>query len=108
MIDFDDTTTLIDQGMVSSLDLYYRYGLHPGSFGEALLLGNEILARSRAFHYHRLSSSQGQDIVANMLIFVECYPFFCRGSEETINRWMSHDGLSGASDEIKVLCKLTE
>lgn len=103
------TTITVDHGSIQAIKHYVIYGLDPGSFGRAVILGDYDLARKKAHALLlRLSNLNPEnDIIRNMIDWVEVtLPDFMRSSEENFEEWKSHSGLQGASDEIKLFMKL--
>lgn len=101
---------IVDMGVIDALRLYVLHGLNPGSFGEALLIGD----KERTFvlcHPHLLTVDEGmnQTIVDNMILFVDkIVPDFAKGSREVVKEWERHHGLDRAPDQYKVLMALDE
>lgn len=105
-------TQFADQSVVSALHSYIHYGLHPGSFGYALLLQDRDAAfraahplllypcernqyRGKIFHL-----PAGPSGVENLLWLVENgIPPIAKGSSETIAQWEKHLGLMDISNE---------
>ena len=96
----------LDEGVVEALRHYIEYGLNPGSFGIACLLGNYDLAVSKAHEKLKQPHFGGQDIIFNMVSYASHFPRIMRGDAETIDKWMQHDGLEHAPSSVLVLCKL--
>ncbi len=97
---------LLDSGVWEALVHYLFYGLHPGSFGEACLLGDYDLAFSKAHAKLKEKRSDGVDIIANMITAAEALPDFVRGTPENIKAWLDMGGLKEAPPSVIVLLKL--
>ena len=95
---------LYDNGVLEAIRNYIHYGLDPGSFGYACLLGDLALARTKA-HY-KLLEYPDQDIVANMVEYMEVLPNFITRSAERIDHWIAVGGINGASKGEKALVRL--
>lgn len=107
--------------MLNVLAKYVVFGLHPGTFGAALLCSdvhrlpglasftNPSLAElQHATDKDTYLKNRGQKVWLNMLNFVEenVHPI-CRGDGKKLFNWMDHDGLSGCSKDVLVLFKLS-
>lgn len=94
-----------DQGMMDALHSYWRYGLNPGSFGVACLLGDYTEAYSRS-HFALRIREQQDTIVLNMVSYASYLPAYCRGNLENIARWTHLGGATHAPKDVLMLCKL--
>jgi hypothetical protein len=97
-----------DTDVISSIAFFIIAGLDPGSFGRACLALDEKRAYECA---HRALmpdavGSDGQDIVANILGFVEEYVPSHLHDYQSITTWCEHNGLLGADDTTKVMLHL--
>lgn len=93
----------VDLGVLEDLQFYMELGLEPGGFTTSLLLGDYEEAYRRAHPLLKKEVNGSDDIVFNMLRYVELYvPHVCRGSREKIQAWIQHEGLKGAPDMARV------
>lgn len=96
----------VDSGMWDGIQHYVFLGLHPGSFGEALLLGDYDLAVRRGHAIHRVWRDEYQmDVAANLIQLVQWLPDVCHGTPEKIQRWQQLNGLQG-QPHMRLLFKL--
>lgn len=89
---------------------YAAQGLHPGSFGRALLIGDPVLAECtahRALRPVRRGGTAETDIVANMVALVQQrFPPMMHGSVAVFDTWIGHRGFAQAPPETKALVML--
>lgn len=98
-----------DDNVISALAAYMLRGLDPGGFGRALLLGDLDLAFGRAHPLLKdldsgaptagpFPAPAGPTGVDNLFWFAQnLVPPIARGDQASIDRWMAHDGMNGAS-----------
>jgi len=99
----------VDSGIIESIKHYVMHGLHPGSCGRAIILGDYELAKGTAHALIRrmMQSYPEDDLIQNMIDWVNnTLPEFMRSSEENFINWVDHAGLDGAGDEIRMFIKL--
>jgi len=98
------TEIRVDFSTLQGLGVYVLYGLHPGSFGVNLLVGDLEAARASAHELIR-----DTEIPGNLIDLIQTtLPACCYGSVEAVEAWMAHNGLAGASEDDKMLFKLSE
>lgn len=99
----------VDHGVFEALRNYLLYGLNPGSFGIACLMGDYELAYSKAHsHLKRMSEpdNRQENIILNMVSLASFLPASVAGDYEVINRWCNQGGLANATQSQIVLLKL--
>lgn len=99
----------IDHGLIESIKHYVIHGLHPGSCGKAIILGDYELAKGSAHILIRrmIDRYPEDDLIQNMIDWVNTtLPEFMRSTEENFNNWVDHAGLDGAEDEVRMFMKL--
>lgn len=98
----------IDLGVYESLQAYMQLGLHPGGFAASLLAHRPEEAMQRAHPLIKVPSyGETTSVAENMWTFVQEYiPFVAQGSDEIVQRWIDHNGLSGAPDSVKLVVKV--
>jgi len=104
--DPDHLTT--EKTINQSLLHYFMYGLEPGSFCHALILGDFHLAYQRAHVHLKIHEdrNKGSYPITDLLYLVSHLPEECHGSNEKYLAWINHGGLDGADNRIKVKIKL--
>jgi len=88
----------LDMGVLEALVQYMNHGLNPGSFTIALLI-DDLDSAYRLAHHHLLPHNhpayRGQDVVANMVRFINTYcPPCAHGNQNIVNAWMERGGLN--------------
>lgn len=98
-----DTIYEIDQNVADAIFNYILYGLSPGSFTMAILIGDYEVAYLRA---HPLLL-RDNDYVKETIEFVKNeLPPMAHGNLNNYVEWQAHKGLLEAPDEILVQVKL--
>jgi hypothetical protein len=95
----------LDLGMWDSIQHYVFLGLHPGSYGEALLLGDYELAIQRASPLHEIWRRQGVDVAENFIRIIQWLPDVCHTDPQRIRDWQHRGGLQ-CQPRMRVLFKL--
>jgi hypothetical protein len=96
----DHCALYLDMHVIEALASWVAFGLPPGSFGLALLVQDEEVARQKA---HELLKRPycGHDIIRDSLLFVrKRLPVESYGSSAAILLWSKLGGLSGATIDV--------
>lgn len=96
----------VDTNMWDSLMNYIWYGLHPGSYGERILVHDYEGAIERAHVTIRSwRDSLGDDVTLNMINMLKAFPDVCHGDISRVNEWQAKGGLQN-QPKLRVLFKL--
>lgn len=98
---------VLEHNIVTALAGFMTLGLHPGSFGHALLVGDRDLAFQRAHFIIKREIGEyaepyGPTVVDSLFSFTQNFlPDLVIGSDLAIETWIAHSGMSGADDGTK-------
>jgi hypothetical protein len=97
---------MLDLDVATAIMNYVFKGLHPGSFGEACLIGDYDIAYSKAHYKLKSTEYDNQDIIKNMIEVCSKIPIGIRSSRVVIDNWCKHDGLERCSPNELIYVKL--
>jgi hypothetical protein len=87
---------MVDVHMWSSIVNFVMHGLHPGSYGECLLLHDYEGAMARAHTVIRMwKANHGDDVTENMIRLIQVLPEICHGDVKRVWDWQINGGLEG-------------
>jgi hypothetical protein len=90
----------LDNGVITAIDWYVVAGLHPGSFGMAIIRGDYQDA-CRSAHSNLLDHVRnGEDVVANMLQWAD--DTLPKSMREDPEAWIAHKGIQHAPASVQV------
>jgi hypothetical protein len=91
-----------DIDVIRSMAIFIVAGLYPGSFAEACILQDRVRAYKMAHALLKIEHA-GQDIIANMLEFVEQhFPRTLLDNTDLMSEWPSHGGLLNVDYKVKM------
>lgn len=82
--------------MCQAILMFVWYGLEPGSFGKALLLGDYVEAWGRAHSSLRSRASDGYYPISSMMLWTDFLPSMIARDEGAYEEWIMHHGLEQA------------
>lgn len=95
-----------DVDVIASLGWFIIAGLNPGGFGTSLMMQDKEMCYARAHrHLHPgCPYTNGQDVVANMMEFVnEHFPSSLLADHTALQQWENQQGLLGADENTKMM-----
>lgn len=112
------TRSSYDNNVLLSIMNFVKFGLDPGSFATAVMLGDYVDAWGRAHQLLRRPrggstydagspyASDGHNPISSMILWASYLPNIIAEDEKAFWNWMGHHGLEGAPVEKIVLVKL--
>lgn len=91
----------VDIGVIKSVIFYVKYGLAPGGFCCSVILDRLDEAR-RNCHPHALQVFENTVNLIKLIV-----PDYAGGNDDNMVSWLNHNGMSGASEELKLQYRLS-